>query len=181
VELVTAKLKSGPVHILSHRGTLQRALQVLSGSLNCPLVASPRLCAEVTVYRGFGYGIGDIHALNSPEGKVAMSRKRYVRFYGKGDGFPVELIEGTTIALSAYMLQSDNPVMEYSERSYRIALTNHADFEGTLEYIIKTGAKYLVTDNTRSGHAVELAQEIKSRLAIEARPSSSQLSHEWGV
>jgi len=181
LELVTSKLKHGPVHILSHRGTLQRALQLFSTNVNCPLVCSPRLCAEVGVYRGFGYGIGAILEMNSVAGKKVLSGKRYTRFYGKGDGFPVELQTGTTITLSAFMTQPHSPVMQFSDRSFTVALSNHADFNGTLEYIVKTGASYVVTDNTRGGHAVELAQEIRSQLGIEARPSASHLSHEWGL
>jgi putative mRNA 3-end processing factor len=181
VELVIRELKRGPVHILSHRGTLQRALQLLSTGVNCPLLGSPRFCADVTVYRECGYGIGDVLAVDSSDGKKVMSRKRYARFYSKGDGFPVELEEGTTITLSAFMTQPDNPVLQHSDRSFRVALSNHADFYGTLEYVRATGAKCVLTDNTRGGHAIELAREIKSRLGVEARPSASGLSHEWGV
>jgi len=181
IDLVLHELKRGPVHILSHRGTLHRALQLLSASVNCPLLGSPRFCADVAIYRECGYGIGDVLAVDSSDGKKAMSGKRYARFYSKGDGFPVELERGTTITLSAFMTPPDNPVMQYSDRSFRVALSNHADFYGTLEYVRATGAKFVLTDNTRGGHAIELAREIKSRLGVEARPSASGLSHEWGV
>lgn len=68
----------------------------------------------------------------------------------------------------------------FSERGYSVALSNHADFEGTLEYIIATGAKRVVTDNTR-GNGVELALAIQKRLGIEAKPSSNLDSREWGL
>jgi hypothetical protein len=68
---------------------------------------------------------------------------------------------------------------EYSERSYGIALSNHADFFGTLEYVEATGAQRVVTDNTR-GKGVELAREIRRRLGIDAVPSSNFDSREWG-
>jgi hypothetical protein len=65
--------------------------------------------------------------------------------------------------------------------SFGVALSNHADFDGTLEYIKATKAKYVVTDNVRGGHGVELALEIRRRLSIPARPSSATYSREWGV
>lgn len=180
LELVTGQLKSGPVHIKAHRGTIQRALQLLSGNVACPLVCSSRLCNEIAVYQKFGYGIETVLPINSPEAKRLKKSDRYIRLYGKGDAGPVELSIGTMIVLSAYMLSGENPVLEYSQRSFRVALSNHADFFGTLEYIRATGAKYVVADNTR-GHGVELATEIKARLGIDARPSSIELSYAWGV
>ena len=83
-------------------------------------------------------------------------------------------------SLSAFMNKTTDPVMEYSDRGYSVALSGHADFNGTLEYILATGTKYVVTDNTR-GHGVELALAIKHRLGIDARPSSNLESHEWGI
>ena len=61
-----------------------------------------------------------------------------------------------------------------------MALSDHTDFNGTLEHIAATGAKHVVTDNTRRGRAVELALAISRRLGIEARPSSNLESLEWG-
>ena len=181
LELVTAKLKTGPVHVKAHRGTIQRALQILSGNVNHPLLCSSRLCNEIGVYRKFAYGIESVLELDSREGQQTLKRDKYIRFYGKGDARPIEVASGTMIVLSAYMVGSESPLLAYSDRSFAVALSNHADFFGTLEYIRATGAKYVVTDNTRGGHAVELAQEIKSRLGIDARPSASEVSYEWGV
>jgi len=62
-----------------------------------------------------------------------------------------------------------------------VALSNHADFAGTIDYIRTTGARYVVTDNKRGGHAVELAQEVTRLLGIPARPSTVAWSNEWGV
>src|SRR4029077_8121642 len=122
---------------------------------------------------------GELTMETSPEGREALRGKKYVRLRSKGDRDPVDLTEGSTIKLSAYMTRPNNPVLEYSERACCVALSNHADFSGTLEYIAATGAKYVVTDNTR-GHGVELAFAIRNRLGIEARPSTNLESREWG-
>ncbi len=173
LELVIDRLRFGPVHVFAHRGTIQRALQVLSGNVTCPLLASSRLCSEVEVYRQFGYAI-DVQATVAAEDKP----ERSITFYGKGDSKPVDPV-GSTISLSAYMTAPDSPVLEYSERAYRVAFSNHADFEGTLEYVRATGARYVVADNTR-GRGVQLARELARRLGIEARPSLGEATHEWG-
>ena len=95
-----------------------------------------------------------------------------MRLYSKGDGFDNELIEGTSVTCSAGMDKSE-PLMRFSDRAYRVALSNHADFEGTLEFIKATGAKTVVTDNTRN-HGLELAIAINDRLAgVHAEPSTN--------
>ena len=83
-------------------------------------------------------------------------------------------------ALSAFFTRPDQPVVEYSSNSYAVALSNHADFHGTLEYIQATGAQYIVTDNTRGVHGYTLALEVQNRLGLAARPSSNFMSPVWG-
>lgn len=180
LRLILSQLKRGPVHIKSHRGTLQRALQILSGQVDCPILGSPRFCNEVDVYRAYGYGIGPITRTDSQDGRFAIRDGKFVRFYGKGDGLPVE-IGGAMLVLSAFMARPDDPVLEYSDRSFCVALSNHADFLGTLEYVRATKARYVVTDNARGGHGIELAREIEKRLGIAARASSHEINREWGV
>jgi putative mRNA 3-end processing factor len=181
MELVLKRLKRGPVHILAHRGTLHRALQLLSGNLPCPMLGSSSLLREVVVYREFGYTIQHLLRVDSVEGVQALAARRFIRFYGTGDMKPVDVGQGTTITLSAYLAGPDNPVAEYSDRAYRVALSNHADFNGTLEYVRATGAKSVVTDNSRAGKGYELALAIRTRLGIEAKPSSNFDSKEWGM
>jgi putative mRNA 3-end processing factor len=181
VELVRKRYKHGPIHIHAHRGTLQRGVQLLGSIDGLVMVASDRLCRELQVYRNHGFAIDDVVPEGSPNGRAIVRGDRFVRLYGKGDRLPVDHIEGSTIVLSAYMAKVDDPVLEYSERSFRVALSDHADFAGTLEYVRASGARYVVADNTRGGHGVELAIEIKRRLGIEAVPSSNVSSLAWGV
>ena len=181
VDLVLEKVKSCPVLIKAHPGTLQRALELLNGKLTCPILASRRLAAEAEVYRRFGYSIAALIIIDSTEAQLAMEEGRYIRLYGKREIPPSDPSGNTVIVLSAYMTSPNEPLLEFSERSYRIAMPSHADFEGTLEYIKATRATEVVTDNSRGGHAIELAVALKRRLGIQARPSSGAFSRGWGV
>jgi putative mRNA 3-end processing factor len=180
LELATARLKRGPVHVLAYRGTMHRALQLLSGGVACPFIGSSRLCREVIAYREFGYPIRAITAVNSAESTDALASGRYIRLYGKGDKWPIDTGRATRITLSGRSTQLFDPVTEYSDTSYNIALSNHADFAGTLEYVRATKAQFVITDNTRGGKAYELASALKSRLGIQSQPSSDFESREWG-
>ena len=180
VGLLHRLIAKGPVTIYAHRGTLQRALQIINDEIGCPIIGSRRLSMEVDVYRCFGYTIGPLIIHPSEDATMLMRSGRYVRVYGTGDQAPADLGIGSKIALTAYFTRPDTPVTEYSERAFGVAMSNHADFEGTLEYVRRTNAKFVVTDNTRGGKGHQLATAIRQRLNVEARPSSNVVSREWG-
>lgn len=180
VEIVVEKLANGPVHIKAHRGTLGRALELLDGATTAPIISTLRLHRELEIYRRFGYSIGLVFPRDSEEAKLALAEDRCIQLYGKGDGSVYGLTSGTAIQLSAYMTGPIDPVLEFSSTSYRIAMSGHADFEETLAYIAATEATYVITDNSRGGHAVELATAVKSRLGIDARPSRQRPTRRWG-
>lgn len=171
--LVCERLRHGSVHVKAHRGTIERVLHVLGDNVGVPVLATERLMREVKVYQKYGFAVGCLNTLESGDGQVAMKQRSYVRLYSKGDGFGNEPIGGTSITCSAYMANADHPLMTYSDRAYRVALSNHADFNETLGYIEATGAKTVITDNTRN-HGWELALAVNKYLGIQAQPSSNR-------
>ena len=90
----------------------------------------------------------------------------------------MSISKGTSITISAYMADRRDPRITYSDRAYKVALSNHADFNGTLEYVRATGAKHVVTDNTKN-YGVHLASEIEGQLGIDAKPSSNRIGPRW--
>lgn len=180
-ELVSRKLHKGPVILKAHRGTIQRALQVLAAETDCPIICSEKLSQEISVYQRFGSAVGSVVECRSAAARELLKTQRYIRLYSTGDQVPAHHVTGTTIVLSAFMSRHDTPLLEYSERAYRIALSNHADFSGTLEYVEATGARYVVTDNSRGGNGEVLAAEIRTRLGIASSASSGRHSDEWGA
>jgi len=172
--LVFGQLRQGPVHIYAHRGTIERVLHVLGDNIGVPMLASARLIKEIEVYQAYGLAVGELLSIDSDLGQIAMQEKSFVRLYSKGDNFKNEPMDGTSITCSAYMVASDNPLLQFSDRAYRVALSNHADFNETLAYVKATGAKEVVTDNTRN-HGCELALAINQRLkGVFASPSSNE-------
>jgi len=173
LEIVCQRLRHGSVHVKAYRGTVERVLHVLAGNVDVPILASGRLIREVEVYQSHGFAVGALEALDSEAARLALRERSYVRLYSKGDRFGNELVEGTTVACSAYMVGTDHPLLKFSERAYRVALSNHADFEGTLAYVKATGAGTVVTDNTRN-HGIDLAIAINAHLeGVHAQPSTN--------
>jgi putative mRNA 3-end processing factor len=50
----------------------------------------------------------------------------------------------------------DSPCSEISEREYVVALSDHSDFDGLMEYVRRSKPKFVVTDNFRIGYAETL-------------------------
>jgi len=77
------------------------------------------------------------------------------------------------------MTSADDPLRELSERAYSIALSNHADFNETIDYVRATKAKFVITDNTRNC-GQELAIAINQRLSgVTALVSTNQRLEAW--
>ena len=159
---------------------MERVLQVLGDDIGVPVLASERLIQEAWVYQQHGFAVGTLVPLESDDGVHAMEQHSYVRLYSKGDGFRNELTDGgTTIICSAFMADADEALKTFSDRAYSVALSNHADFDETLEYVEATRAKIVVTDNTRN-HGQELAMAINQRLqGVTAVPSTNRQSAEF--
>ena len=180
VELTIEHLQQGPVHIKAHRGCLERALEAVNNEITVPIVASTKVCELAQVYRRFGYHIGDLIDVTTQEAAYAEEQGQYVRFYGKGDGDLFGITKGATIQVSAYMSDSDDPVIEWSPTAFRVAMSAHADFKGTMEYVAASGASEVIVDNSRGGHPEELASAIRSQLGVHAAVSERRTSRYWG-
>jgi len=49
-----------------------------------------------------------------------------------------------------------------------VALSDHSDFNGLIEYVRRSKPKLVITDNFRVGHARTLVKEIRKRFGISA-------------
>ena len=178
IELVCSRLRYGSVHVNAYRGTIERVLNLIGGNVGVPILASDKLIRQAQIYQNHGFAPESLIAIDSHDAKCAIADRSYVRLYSKGDGFGKELPEGTSVTISAYMADRRTPLVTYSDRAYKVALSNHADFNGVLDYVRATGAKYVVTDNTRN-HGWQLALAISNHLGIHAEPSSNSTGPRW--
>ena len=179
--IVRRALRKGPVFVTAFRGTVERALDLVSGNVDCAIVCGEKLLHDVEVYRRYGYTIGHIQRYEEASDQGVLAENRYVRFFSTREQRPIGREGVTVIKLSAFGLPADSPVTKISDRSYIVGMSNHADFTGTLEFVKGTGAQFVVTDNTRGGRAVELAIEIRRRLGIQAWPSTNRLEITHGT
>jgi putative mRNA 3-end processing factor len=62
----------------------------------------------------------------------------------------------------------DSPCRKIADKEYIIALSDHSDFDGLIEYVRRSKPKLVITDNFRICHAETLAREIRRRFGISA-------------
>jgi putative mRNA 3-end processing factor len=60
------------------------------------------------------------------------------------------------------------PCRRIGEKEHIIALSDHSDFDGLIEYVRQAKPKRVITENHGGGHGETLAKEIKRRLGIPA-------------
>ena len=183
-ETVVQRVANGPVYIYAWRGTLQRALTVIAGLTQFPIIVAEPQIRELAVYRNYGFDIPAVSVEGSAEANEAIREGRFILLRGRGSRVRMNRPAGYLITLSARMVQGNYPVLVTSPSSCDIAVTDHADFVGTLEYVHHTGAQRVVTDNARGPYGVALALAVSERLGIDAIPGGDPRGfgiHEWGV
>jgi hypothetical protein len=69
--------------------------------------------------------------------------------------------------------------LDYGNGDFRVALTDHADFSGTLEFVRASKARNVIT-HPGSGDAYVLVHAIRSQLGIESIAGCEQPVRGWG-
>lgn len=166
---------------VGHVGRIHHALHLLSDLIPWPIICSPRVYSLVGVYRNNGHAIPSVLSSTSPEAfKLLKERQPVFAFASLPEQRHLAWMQRMKkILLSAHISIPDHPLMQYDNGDCCIALTDHADFIGTMEYIRATGAKVVYTD-PRSGNANALAEAIRNQLNIPAMIVPEIRSLEWG-
>jgi Cft2 family RNA processing exonuclease len=76
-------------------------------------------------------------------------------------------LKNARISVSGWEFQT--PCRQIGDHEHLVALSDHSDFDGLLEYVKRSKAKYVITDNYRS-NGQALAVEINKRLGVFAVP-----------
>ena len=170
-----------PTAIIGHNGRLQNAIPAIRDFLHWPLIASPKAFPLLSVYRKYGHSIPEMLRSDGKEAILLIRERRpCMAFVTLSERRHLPWVDRMRkIVLSAYLSKPEDPLTLYENGDCCIALTDHADFTGTMNYIRATGAKKVWTD-PRSGAAEALANAVMVQLGVEAAviPALSSLS--WG-
>jgi putative mRNA 3-end processing factor len=128
----------------------------------------PERVHEITeVCKHHGMRIGDMSLSTDTDGhRLLEDNLPCVAFYHMNARGSVGL-RNARICLSGW--EFNTACKQIGEREYLVALSDHSDFDGLIEYVERSKAKLVITDNYRS-HGAVLAKEIRKRLGVSAFP-----------
>ncbi|MFP3985046.1 MAG: MBL fold metallo-hydrolase [Candidatus Bathyarchaeia archaeon] len=167
VSIVEKGLREGPVYVFGYHGKLQELMQILhEARIKAPFVMPEKILHVTEIHQKHGIRIcrplfSSKHAIQS----TLQREMEYVAFYHMNWRKKVGL-DGFRICASGWEFNS--PCRQTGEKEYTVALSDHSDFKGLLEYVRQSRPKLVITDNYRAGDAEALAKEITKQLGVKA-------------
>jgi putative mRNA 3-end processing factor len=167
VSMVEKKLRQGTVYVFGYHGKLQEVMQILHrADVSVPFVMPEKVFHVSKVCEVHGMQLGCLALSTEKEGRKLLDENLpCVAFYHMNSRKSVGL-DSSRICVSGWEFRS--PCRQIGEREHLIALSDHSDFSGLLEYVRRSRPKRVVTDNYRVSYGVTLAREISKRLGIPA-------------
>jgi putative mRNA 3-end processing factor len=168
VSMVEKRLRHGAVYVFGYHGKLQEVMQILHGADVCvPFVMPERVFRVSKVCEAHGMQLGCLALSTVKEGRELLDGNLpCVAFYHMNSRGSVGLVGSSRICVSGWEFHS--PCRQIGEREHLVALSDHSDFTGLIEYVRRCMPKRVVTDNYRVSHGLTLAKEISRRLGIPA-------------
>lgn len=167
VRMVEERLRDGAVYVFGYHGKLQEVMQILhDAEVSVPFVMPEKVYHISKVGELHGMHLGCLTQSHEKEGKQLLEENLpCVAFYhmnqrgSVGHGSP-------RICVSGWEFRS--PCRCVGPNDYIVALSDHSDFDGLIEYVRQAKPKRVITDNHGGGHGEALAKEIQKRLGIPA-------------
>ncbi|MEM2118514.1 MAG: exonuclease, partial [Candidatus Bathyarchaeia archaeon] len=168
VGLVEKGLKHGPVHIFGYHGKLQEAMQILhNAGIRATKFASEKVFLASQVCLKHGMQLGHLKLMGDPEAEELLKKRAPCIAFCHSYSQYKESVKGFSITLSGW--EFNLPIRENAKNTYTVALSDHSDYNGLMEYIRRSKPKLVITDNYRDGHATTFAKEIQKNLGIPAK------------
>jgi putative mRNA 3-end processing factor len=165
--MVEKSLRDGAVYVFGFHGKLQEVMQILhSADVSVPFVMPERVFHVSKVCERHGMQLGCLTLSTEKEGREMLDENLpCVAFYHMNSRENVGL-GSSRICVSGWEFHS--PCRQIGDKEHLIALSDHSDFDGLIEYVRRAKPKRVVTDNYRMSYGETLAKEINRRLGIPA-------------
>lgn len=178
ISLVESGLKHGPVYIFGYHGKLQELMQILhQNKVTMPFIVPEKVFKAAKICECHGMRLGK-YLLSSDEEAKALIEKNdaYVAFYHMNSR---RYVGKDALRINVSGWEFSSPKRQIADNEHIIALSDHADFNGLLNYVKESNPKLVITDDYRVGDAKVLAKEITKRLGIKAKPMPELKNAHW--
>ena len=166
VSMVEKRLRGGAVYVFGYHGKIQEVMQILrEADVEVPFVMPERVYEVTKVCEHHGMRLGCLSLSTDKEGQELLDGNLpCVAFYHMNSRQHVGL-RNARICVSGWEFQT--PCRQIGDREHLVALSDHSDFDGLIEYVRRSKAKQVITDNYRS-NGDALAKEISKRIGVSA-------------
>ena len=166
VSMVEKQLRDGTVYVFGYHGKLQEVMQILhNADVSVPFVMPERVFNLSKVCERHGMQLGCLTLSTREEAREMLNGNLpCVAFYHMNSRGTVGL-GASRISVSGWEFQS--ACRQIGHKEHVIALSDHSDFDGLIEYVRRSKPERVITDNFRS-NGESLAREINKRLGIRA-------------
>jgi putative mRNA 3-end processing factor len=166
VSMIEKRLRGGAVYVFGYHGKLQEIMQILrKADVEVPFVMPERVYEVSKVCEKHGMSLGCYSLSTDKDGNELLDGNLpCVAFYHMNSRQHVGL-RNARICVSGWEFHS--PCRQIGDREHLVALSDHSDFDGLIEYVKRSKAKQVITDNFRS-NGDALAKEINKRLGVSA-------------
>ena len=137
-----------------------------NADVSVPFVMPERVYEVTKVCEQHGMKLGCLSLSTDADGHELLGKNLpCVAFYHMNSRGYVGL-NNARICVSGWEFHS--PCRQIGDREYLVALSDHSDFDGIMDYVKRSKAKQVITDNYRVSHGAILAKEIHKRLGVSA-------------
>jgi putative mRNA 3-end processing factor len=167
ISLIEEGLKQGIVYVFGYHGKLQEVMQILhKANVKAPFIVPERVFHVSKVCEQHGMRLGRLMLSEEREAEEQLKRNSpCIVFYHMGSRSKVG--RGSfRVYVSGWEFNS--PCCEIADKEYVIALSDHSDYDGLIQYVRQSKPKLVITDNFRVGHAEKLAATIRKLFGISA-------------
>ena len=167
VSIVRKGLEHGTVYVFGYHGKLQEVMQILhTADVKAPFIASEKVFHVSKICEKHGMRIGRLILSEEWEARQLLEKNSpCVAFYHMNTMNKVGL-DSFRVSVSGWEFGS--PCRQTGNKEYIVALSDHSDFDGLIEYVRRSKPKSVITDSYRVGHAETLAREIHKRFGVPA-------------
>ena len=166
VSMVEKQLRNGTVYIFGYHGKLQEVMNILhNADVSVPFIMPERVFNLSRVCEQHGMQLGCLTLSTKEEAREMLNENLpCVAFY--------HMNSRGTVGLDAYRIsvsgwEFHQACRKIGHKEHVVALSDHSDFNGLIEYVRRSKPKRVITDNYRS-NGKQLASEISKRLGIQA-------------
>ena len=167
VQMVEERLKNGTVYVFGYHGKLQEVMQILhDADVSVPFVMPEKVYRVSKICESNSMQVGCLTLSTEKQAKSLLEENLpCVAFYHMNSRGSVGL-GSERICVSGWEFRK--PTRRIGAKEHLVALSDHSDFDGLIEYVRRAKPKRVITDNHAGGHGETLAKEIMRRLDIPA-------------